>query len=228
VAVTVGRSSPDASNAYGLTPFVATRPLGTAALVAAKLRMATASTALAWVLVLVAVPVALRPLLSFVGLVSLVVPTVFPPSWLVAVPVALRPLVSLLAPLSFVVPAVLPPLALVAVGPSSPSPSPSPPSASPSSSPPPGPELPELWEVVIAFSWSSSANALDDQTSGAAIKTNSMVAIASPRLAAWCGSLSNSAACACKPMKARGAAPIPPRGLPADMSTSFALLSGHR
>jgi len=44
-----------ASNAYGLSPFVATRPLTTAALVAAKLRMAMASTLFAWLLVLVAV-----------------------------------------------------------------------------------------------------------------------------------------------------------------------------
>jgi len=59
VALTVGRSSPDASNAYGLTPFAATRPLGTGALVAAKLRMATASTLFAWLLVLVAIPLGL-------------------------------------------------------------------------------------------------------------------------------------------------------------------------
>jgi polyhydroxybutyrate depolymerase len=55
VAVTVGRSNPGASSAYGLTPFVATRPLSTGALVAAKLRMALASTLLAWLLVLVAI-----------------------------------------------------------------------------------------------------------------------------------------------------------------------------
>jgi polyhydroxybutyrate depolymerase len=59
VAVTVGRSNPDASNAYGLTPFVATRPLSTAGLVAAKLRMAVASTLFAWLLVFVAIPVGL-------------------------------------------------------------------------------------------------------------------------------------------------------------------------
>jgi polyhydroxybutyrate depolymerase len=59
VAVTVGRSSPDASHAYGLTPFVATRPLSTAALVAAKLRMALASTVFAWLVVLVAIPLGL-------------------------------------------------------------------------------------------------------------------------------------------------------------------------
>lgn len=56
VALTGGRSNPDASNAYGLTPFVATRPLSTAGLVAAKLRMAWASTLVAWLLVLAAIP----------------------------------------------------------------------------------------------------------------------------------------------------------------------------
>jgi len=56
VAVTVGRSSSDASSAYGLTPFVATRPLGTAAIVAAKLKMALQSTLFAWLLLLAAVP----------------------------------------------------------------------------------------------------------------------------------------------------------------------------
>jgi len=55
VAVTVGRSSADASSAYGLAPFVATRPLSTAALVAIKLRMALASTLFAWLLVLIAI-----------------------------------------------------------------------------------------------------------------------------------------------------------------------------
>jgi polyhydroxybutyrate depolymerase len=59
VAVTAGRSSPDASSAYGLAPFVATRPLSTAGLVAAKLRMAVASTLFAWLLVLVAIPLGL-------------------------------------------------------------------------------------------------------------------------------------------------------------------------
>jgi polyhydroxybutyrate depolymerase len=59
VAVNVGRSSPDAAHAYGLTPFEATRPLRTSALVAAKLRMAWASTLLTWLLVLSAIPLAL-------------------------------------------------------------------------------------------------------------------------------------------------------------------------
>jgi polyhydroxybutyrate depolymerase len=55
VAMTVGRSSPDAGSAYGLAPFVATRPLSTRALVAEKLRMAMTSGLLAWLLVLVAI-----------------------------------------------------------------------------------------------------------------------------------------------------------------------------
>ncbi len=59
VAVTVGRSNPDASHSYGLTPFVATRPFTTAALAAAKLRMAMASTLVAWLLVLLAIPLGL-------------------------------------------------------------------------------------------------------------------------------------------------------------------------
>jgi polyhydroxybutyrate depolymerase len=59
VAVTVGRSSADASSAYGLAPFVATRPLGTARLAAAKLRMALFSTLLAWLMVLVGIPLGL-------------------------------------------------------------------------------------------------------------------------------------------------------------------------
>jgi poly(3-hydroxybutyrate) depolymerase len=59
VAVTVARSNADASNAYGLSPFIATRPLRTVALVAAKLRMALASTLFAWLLILVATPLAL-------------------------------------------------------------------------------------------------------------------------------------------------------------------------
>ena len=59
VALTVGRSSPEAAHSYGLTPFTATRPLGTAALVAAKLRMAMASTLAAWLLVAVALPLGL-------------------------------------------------------------------------------------------------------------------------------------------------------------------------
>jgi hypothetical protein len=44
---------------YGLPPFMATRPLSSAAMVGARLRMAVWSTAAAWVLVIVAAPAAL-------------------------------------------------------------------------------------------------------------------------------------------------------------------------
>jgi hypothetical protein len=50
VAVTVGRSSPEAGSAYGLAPFLATRPLSTRALTAQKLRVAARSALAAWVL----------------------------------------------------------------------------------------------------------------------------------------------------------------------------------
>jgi polyhydroxybutyrate depolymerase len=59
VALTVGRPAPAAVGSYGLTTFEATRPLGTAALAGARLRMAVASTLVAWVLVLAAVSLGL-------------------------------------------------------------------------------------------------------------------------------------------------------------------------
>ncbi len=52
-------SDPLVSDGYGMAPFVATRPLATAALIAAKLRMAMWSTLAAWLLVFAAIPVAL-------------------------------------------------------------------------------------------------------------------------------------------------------------------------
>jgi hypothetical protein len=58
-AIAVSKSGPDASDSYGLTPFIGTRPLSTAELVAAKLKMTIRSIGLAWLLVLVAVPIAL-------------------------------------------------------------------------------------------------------------------------------------------------------------------------
>jgi hypothetical protein len=54
---TVSKANPFGGEAYGLTPFTATRPLTSAQLVAAKLRMAMLSTAAAWVVVLVVVPI---------------------------------------------------------------------------------------------------------------------------------------------------------------------------
>ena len=58
-ATTVSKANPSARDSYGVTPFIATRPLTSAALIAAKLKMAMWSTLAAWVLVLVAVPLAL-------------------------------------------------------------------------------------------------------------------------------------------------------------------------
>ena len=59
-AAAVSKSNPSASDAYGVSPFIATRPLTNAQLVAAKLKMAIWSTIAAWVFVLVAIPLALK------------------------------------------------------------------------------------------------------------------------------------------------------------------------
>jgi hypothetical protein len=59
-AATVRKANPGGSDGYGVTPFMATRPMSSAALVAAKLKMAIWSTLAAWLLVLVAVPLALK------------------------------------------------------------------------------------------------------------------------------------------------------------------------
>ncbi len=59
-AAMVSRSSPNASDSLGVTPFIATRPLTTGELISAKLKMTAWSTLAAWVLVLVAVPLALE------------------------------------------------------------------------------------------------------------------------------------------------------------------------
>lgn len=59
VAATVRTSSANPTDSYGMTPFVATRPLTGSALIAAKLTMAMWSTLAAWLLVLMAIPVAL-------------------------------------------------------------------------------------------------------------------------------------------------------------------------
>jgi len=59
-AAAVSQSNQNASDAYGVSPFIATRPLTNAELVAAKLKMAAWSTIAAWVLVLGAVMLAFR------------------------------------------------------------------------------------------------------------------------------------------------------------------------
>ena len=58
-AATVRKANPGGTDGYGVTPFMATRPLTSAALIAAKLKVAFWSTLAAWLLVLVAIPVAL-------------------------------------------------------------------------------------------------------------------------------------------------------------------------
>jgi len=59
-AATVSKPSVTASHSYGLPPFMATRPLTNAQLIAAKLKTMLASTALAWLLIIVAVPIGLE------------------------------------------------------------------------------------------------------------------------------------------------------------------------
>ena len=59
-AAAVSNSSSSAGDSYVVTPFIATRPLTNAQLVGAKLRMAIRSTLVAWLLVLVAIPIALK------------------------------------------------------------------------------------------------------------------------------------------------------------------------
>ena len=58
-AATIGQPNPHGRDSYGLTPFTATRPLTSEALIAARLKMAIWSTLAAWLLVLVAIPLAL-------------------------------------------------------------------------------------------------------------------------------------------------------------------------
>lgn len=58
-AATVSQANPHGRDSYGVTPFTAARPLTSAALVAAKLKMAIWSTLAAWLLVLIAIPLGL-------------------------------------------------------------------------------------------------------------------------------------------------------------------------
>lgn len=59
VASTVRRPGAQRGDDYGLPPFLATRPLTSAALIAAKLRVSIASTVITWGLVIAVVPLAL-------------------------------------------------------------------------------------------------------------------------------------------------------------------------
>src|SRR5204862_134565 len=56
---TLSKSNPGGGDSYGMTPFIATRPSTSAALVAAKLKVAIWSTLAAWLLVFAATPPAL-------------------------------------------------------------------------------------------------------------------------------------------------------------------------
>src|SRR5712691_1551892 len=59
-AWTVSQPNPQVRDSYGVPPFIATRPLTSAELIAAKLKMAMWSALAAWLLVLVAMPLALE------------------------------------------------------------------------------------------------------------------------------------------------------------------------
>src|SRR6266496_383374 len=59
-AWTVSQPNPQVRDSYGVPPFIATRPLTSAELIAAKLQMAMWSALAAWLLVLVAIPLALE------------------------------------------------------------------------------------------------------------------------------------------------------------------------
>lgn len=58
-AATVSKANPDARDSHAMSPFIATRPLSSADLIAARLKMAIWSTLATWLLVIVAVPLAL-------------------------------------------------------------------------------------------------------------------------------------------------------------------------
>ena len=56
-AATVSKANPFARDAYGVSPFTATKPITTVGLIAAKLKMAMWSTFAAWILVLLFIPI---------------------------------------------------------------------------------------------------------------------------------------------------------------------------
>ncbi|MEO8580398.1 MAG: hypothetical protein ABI469_09115 [Gemmatimonadales bacterium] len=58
-AATVSKSNPYVSDSYGVTPFIATRPMTSADLIAAKLNATIWSTLATWLFVLLAIPLAL-------------------------------------------------------------------------------------------------------------------------------------------------------------------------
>jgi hypothetical protein len=56
-ATTISKANPFAREAYGVSPFLAARPVTSAGLIAAKLKMAWWSTALTWALMLIVAPI---------------------------------------------------------------------------------------------------------------------------------------------------------------------------
>lgn len=58
-ALTISKANPHGHDSHGVTPFIGTRPLSTALLIAAKLRMTIWTTLAAWLLVLVTIPLGL-------------------------------------------------------------------------------------------------------------------------------------------------------------------------
>jgi hypothetical protein len=60
VAATVSKPNLNGSDSYGVTPFIATRPLTSVSLVTAKLKVTIWSTLATWLLVIIAIPLALR------------------------------------------------------------------------------------------------------------------------------------------------------------------------
>jgi len=59
-AATVSKSSPGAGASYSMTPFISTRPLTNGEIIGAKLKMTILTTIAAWLLVLIATPIALK------------------------------------------------------------------------------------------------------------------------------------------------------------------------
>jgi hypothetical protein len=60
VAATVSKPNLNGSDLYGVTPFIATRPLTSVSLVTAKLKVTIWSTLATWLLVIIAIPLALK------------------------------------------------------------------------------------------------------------------------------------------------------------------------
>jgi hypothetical protein len=60
VAATVSKPNLNGGDSYGVTPFIATRPLTSASLISAKLKATIRSTLATWLMVSVAIPLALR------------------------------------------------------------------------------------------------------------------------------------------------------------------------